>query len=178
VPQTLSQRKPNSLLPKWWLIVLLLLGSVAVWRIFFAAPWPVLTAERLQVAQAQWQAAGDASYELEVHVQGERLERHVVRVRGGEAVEALHNERPLTEARMLDTWTVPGMFDTLAADLTFTGANSGGATGGSRPRLRLWCQFDSATGIPLRYRRLDWERGLDVSWEVVRFTPVLEKSAP
>lgn len=135
-------------------------------RRFFGDPTPELTAELLQAAEQRWTAAAIRDYDVEVELKSRQLETYAVEVRHGEAQRALRNERPLKQLRTFETWSVPGMFETIHTDL----ANSDRAKNPHVPQMTLQAEFDPDTGVPLKYRRIEWKTGsLEISWRVTRF---------
>lgn len=121
---------------------------------------PALTAERFAAAQAKWEAAGPASYEIEIDVRGAQPALYTVTVERGEPVSAARNSTPLKQRRTWETWSVPGMFDTVASDV---------AALNERSNLVVRCEFDPEFGFPAKYERIEMGTGQQVRWEVKRF---------
>jgi hypothetical protein len=95
-----------------------------------------------------------------------------VSVRQGEVTSATENGTPLTQRRTLGSWSVPGMFRTIAIDLQHAiepmqvGPNEVN-------EVTPQGIFDAHYGYPVRYRRIQW--GSDVpeaSWIVTKFEVV------
>jgi hypothetical protein len=141
-------------------------------------PLPELDAEQLREARQRWQQWGPSTYQMEVQVSGRQAATYELEVVDHEVISALHNGRPLRRRRAFDAWSVPGMFDTIEADLRMQQRVQ------SHPdpetsELRLQCKFDPHYGYPARYRRTEFRRqgpNFVVSWEVTAFerpeTPV------
>jgi hypothetical protein len=147
-------------------------GGIAVTRIYWGEKTPTLTVEAYEVAKQQWKQAPLQSYRVTVEVHADKTTTYAVEVRDGVARSVLMNQTPLSESRLFDIWSVPGMLSTIAEDIEHVRAMSKSENTGNTPRLRLWCQFDPQNGLPLKYRRLDWDKGIDVSWRVKDFQPL------
>lgn len=132
---------------------------VAVFALAIRRSLPALTAEQLAAAEVRWDTAHLQDYAIEIEVVGAQPAVYVVEVRDGEPISATRNERPLTQRRTWETWTVPGMFDTLASDVESLAAGQ---------NLVVRCQFNDV-GVPQRYDRIELGTGQQVSWEVKRF---------
>ncbi len=120
---------------------------------------PALTADRLTQADARWRAARVRDYNIEIEVRGAQPAVYAVEVREGEPISATRNARPLTQRRTWETWTVPGMFDTLASDVDSLAAG----------RNLVVRSLFTDVGLPERYERIEMGTGHQVSWEVKRF---------
>jgi hypothetical protein len=104
-----------------------------------------------------------------VEVTGSQPGAYRVLVADGEAQEAFRNGQPLQQHRTFETWSVPGMFSTIEADLT---RQQGKASAGVSPaRMTLRAEFDPEFGYPRKYRRIEWGQGIEVHWEVEKFEP-------
>lgn len=130
---------------------------------------PALTREALAAAVRQWQENGPSDYDVEVEVDGRAKDVYRVSVRGGVAVSLQHNGTPINRPRVWDTWSVPGMFDTIRRDLDSVEAVESGRATGQTPQLRLKCDFDPRYGYPQRYRRTEKSGGREVIWNVIEF---------
>jgi hypothetical protein len=133
---------------------------------------PELTPETLAAAQSRWDATGLQDYRVEVRVQARETERYAVEVRDGDALQAWRNERPLTQRRVFDTWSIPGMFSTMADDLDRAARAKAGTAPPGSGQLMLRCEFDETTGAPLEYHRIEWGSHLEVRWQIVRLVAV------
>lgn len=150
-------------------VILGIAFSLFLARRFFGDSSPELTSERLAEAQARWQKAQWKNYRVEVDVQSRQREQYAVEVRNGEPRQAWRNGRALTQTRVFDTWSVPGMFTTLADDLDV--AHRGGDKANAGAQLHLRCTFDVATGAPLRYRRIEWGNNFEILWQITKLEP-------
>lgn len=134
---------------------------------------PALSRTGLEAAERRWQAAGVTDYSLEVVVRGRQPATYSVVVRGGQVQTATRNGQPLTQPRTMDTWSVPGMFRTIATDLETVERAAAGDTAAARLLLRA--RFDPQLGYPARYHRVEAVRvgaNPEVSWQVVRYTAI------
>jgi hypothetical protein len=159
--------RPRSCLP---ILIGMALGAVLAFFLagrFLGGRLPEMSRSDLTAARERWQAAGIADYEIEVEVQSRQLEKYRVIVAGGEPQEAWRNDRPLKQVRTFDTWSVPGMFDTIETDVEAS-EDKGNA---QAPKLTLQAEFDTKTGVPLRYRRIEWGKDVQISWQVTKFAP-------
>ena len=149
------------------ILIGVLLGIVlAIYLIqkIYGDPTPPLTAEALKQAEAKWRDAQIRDYDIEIEVQARQRETYAVEVRDGEPLQAWRNERPLKQIRTFDTWSVPGMFDTIHSDFDRTDRQ-----GKPAPELMLRAEFDERTGVPLKYKRIQWGADIEISWRVTKF---------
>jgi hypothetical protein len=146
--------------------VLIALGLVVI-RQRIADPTPALTSRAFDAAWEQWRRQGPADYEIHIRVSGAQPATYRVVVVDGEAKQAFRNGQPLQQRRIFETWSVPGMFSTIEADLTRQQGKS--ATGVAPARMTLRAEFDPEYGYPRKYRRIEWGQGIEVNWEVERF---------
>jgi Family of unknown function (DUF6174) len=174
-PQNVSQRW---FLFRGWLpcMVFALAGSLWLLRMFIGDATPPLSPEALEAAEKLWESQHIENYRVTVQVQADRLSTYSVEVKQGRPTQVLLNNTALTDARIFDTWTLPGMFNTIAEDLTHVNAQQSGKAEANVPRLRLWCLFDQQNGLPLKYRRLDWQKGIDVTWSITKFEIVSKEN--
>jgi len=135
-------------------------------RWYFADPSPLLTRELLREAQSRWKAAAIHDYDVEVEVKSRQVETYAVEVRNDVPQQAWRNGQPLKQVRVFDTWSVPGMFATLSDDLDRCAPAS--QAKGEGLQLMLRCTFDPKTGAPMRYRRIEWGKDLDISWQITK----------
>jgi hypothetical protein len=146
-----------------------LIVTMAVLRWQLADPTPALSADSFQAARRLWAQRGPADYDLEVEVQGPQPGKYRVVVRGGQPTAAFRNEQPLKQQRTFGTWSVPGMFGTMARDLEQVERRRTGNVAARVPDLTLRAQFDSELGYPVRYLRIESGSTADVTWKVTRF---------
>lgn len=119
-------------------------------------------------ARAKWKASGPASYDIQIAVEGLQRAVYRVQVRDGKAVSATRNDAPLTDPRTIGTWSVPGMFDTIASDVEHSEEPieiSARESHYVSPRAL----FDEQYGYPARYRRIEWGSNVEASWTVTEF---------
>ena len=162
---TLNRKRAWGYLP---ILIGVVLGiGVALWLVqrYFGDPRSPLTAEALRRAELAWREAGISDYDVEVEVKSRQTETYAVHVRDGKPLSAERNGRPLKQIRTFDTWSVPGMFDTIHSDL----ATADHAKNPAAPELTLQATFDSQTGVPQSYRRIQWGQDLEISWRVTKF---------
>ncbi len=130
---------------------------------------PRLTPAAFDAAQERWAGNGPRDYNVEVVVEGRQPATYRTEVRGGEVQSAYRNGQPLTQARTMGTWTVPGMFATMETDVRRI---EQAAAEGTATSLILRAQFDPRYGYPARYHRTETVRyGANpaVSWRVTLF---------
>ena len=153
-------------------IVLGLAAMIAVAMLSRGSVARRLTPELFQEAMAKWKQEQPQDYDIEIQVRGNQPATYYVEVRGGDARLALRNGQPLTQRRTFSTWSVPGMFATVARDVDALERRAAGQTDKSVPDLNLRATFDPRYGYPARYRRLQYQSSVEVEWEVTRFKVV------
>lgn len=117
-------------------------------------------------ALKRWEAKAPPDYDLEVTVTGSQPALYRVEVRGGEPRQAWRNNQPLGQKRSFFTWTVDGMFGTLAEDRARW--QSAEKMGGQLP-FSLRVAYDPNWGYPVRYQRREYSSAVEVDWQVTRF---------
>jgi hypothetical protein len=130
---------------------------------------PLVTEEMLADAQATWQRTAPDSYDVEVAVIGRETATYRVEVRDGEIQTASRDGQPLRQQRTWGTWTVPGMFETIARDVAAVEQARSGKLESGTPQLVLRGQFDPQWGFPRRYQRTELHKfgaNQEVLWEV------------
>lgn len=155
-----------------WLLAGLFLGVVVTLIVFrwqYADPFPEITPADFQAARQRWEQQGPQNYNIEVQVTGTRAATYRVQVRDGAATAAWINATPLPQQRTWGTWSVRGMFGTIARDIDALERRAAGQADKSTPRLTLRAEFDERTGYPIRYRRIQWGSPVEVTWEVTQF---------
>jgi hypothetical protein len=153
-------------------IALCIALGVPAWLAWRDRP-PTLGRAELEQARERWRQNGPASYDLAVRVSGLRAAVYRVEVRDGVAVSATIDGRPLRDRRTFATWSVPGMFATMEADVEHVETRAVEAVPRSA-RLALYGTFHARLGYPQRYHRIEWgEAGTDqeTTWEVLSFQP-------
>ncbi len=157
-----------------------LLGLVAglvYYRQTSASPTPALTPELFDQARSHWAEESIDNYDVEIQVTGLQAATYFVEVRRGIARKALRNGQPLRQQRTLGTWSVNGMFSTIASDVERLRHPKKEHAQANALHLKLRAEFDPQWGFPRRYYRLEQVRfgnNRSVSWRVTRFQPVGE----
>jgi hypothetical protein len=152
---------------------------------------PRLSQQDFDEAQRLWRENGPGDYDIEIEVSGRQPAVYRVEVRSGEAAAAFRNGQKLTHRRTWATWTVPGMFGTLASDFRHVALVEAGTADENTPRLSLYGVFHPSYGYPQQYRRIMLSQGreesmahrigqsplpaggdsaMEVSWKVREFT--------
>jgi len=132
-----------------------------------------LSGDNLDKALQKWEKQAPQNYDIEIQVSGRQASRYHVEVRGGEPLRATRNGEPLTQRRTWWTWTAPGMFETLRADVRNMDKFAAGEKG--VPHLSVLVEFDSKYGFPRRYVRVESVKmggNPEVSWQVTEFNVV------
>src|SRR4029450_13111439 len=93
------------------------IGSLVVLRSVNNDPTPRLTPEVYYAALERWKAAAPPDYDIEVQVTGPQAAVYRVQARGGQPLAAMRNGHSLNQRRTFGTWSVPGMFSTMARDV-------------------------------------------------------------
>lgn len=129
---------------------------------------PLLNRDAWKVARSQWYQREPANYDLEIRVIGAQESLYRIEVRDRRVSAATRNGDPLRDPRTWETWSVPGMFDTLAADLDAVAGDA------RQPpaNLLLRARFDPEWGVPLEYQRYQFDPPFDAHWHVTRFDPL------
>lgn len=131
-----------------------------------------LNSERFEAAQNLWRESGPTDYDIEVQTSGPRVARYRVQVRESEAVAAFIDDRPITSPHAIATWSVPGMFGTIASDVESQAAIAEGTADDDTPHVAIWGVFDSTLGYPTHYRRVQWSDDLEAGFDVVSFREI------
>jgi len=133
---------------------------------------PPLAADDLAAAERLWEENAPGDYNLEVEIGGRQSGRFHVEVRSGKATHVTRNGVP-PQRRTWDTWTVPGMFDTLHQELELA-EKPEGAFGQPGARAVERVVFDDQLGFPRRYERFVLGTVYEVRWEVTQFEAVVK----
>ncbi|HEV3025817.1 MAG TPA: DUF6174 domain-containing protein [Pirellulales bacterium] len=131
---------------------------------------PPLTADGLAAAEERWKEHESADYNMDVEIGGRQPGHFHVEVRSGRATKVTRNGVE-PQRRTWDTWTVPGMFDTLEQELDLA-ARPEGAFGQPGARAVMRALFDPELGLPRRYERFVLGTAYEVRWQVTRFETV------
>jgi hypothetical protein len=152
---------------RWGLVAfaLTMLAAIVAICIWFRNPAAPITRSAFEDARRRWEESQIADYDVEIEVQGRQAAVYRVRVRNNRVASALRNGYPLKQRRTQGTWSVPGMFDTIEADLENV---ESARREGAAQKLLLRAVFDSKLGYPSYYHRGELG-GDDVVWRVRRF---------
>lgn len=178
-PDGQSNQSPRRMTPldrARWLIVAALAGLlvtasglVVVVAINNRGRLPVLSPEDFEKAQSRWAAKPLSNYDAEVRVVARSHEVYKVQVRDGVVLTAERDGVPIRQARSQETWSIPGMFDTISSDIDNLRIVESGKADANTPQLALRGLFDAEHGHPIRYLRTEkkkWSPNYEVSWEV------------
>lgn len=142
-------------------------GAAFALQYFVAERLPDLTEASLETAMQHWQQVGPASYVMEIELRGAQPGHVHVEVEDRVVTREQRDGR--TPGRWTwDTWSVPGMFDTLAQDLQIAADPQQQIQASQGTKWQLRCEFDSKYGYPLQYHRLV-TGGPEVFWRVTSF---------
>jgi hypothetical protein len=136
---------------------------------------PLISRERLMDAKETWANANVKSYTVEINVTGPQAAVYRVDVRDGEVVRALRNDQPLANRRTFGTWSVPGMFHTIDADVTNIEKVRNGTAEPFVPQVRIRGKFHPVYGYPERFHRVEMRKmgaNPEVTWQVTQFEPI------
>lgn len=153
--------------------ILGLIGAFVLWRAFSNhAALPEMHRQEWLDALHRWEAAAVRDYDIRISVSGRQAATYAVEVRDGEAIDATRNNEPLPQKRTWATWTVEGMFETIARDLESVEKHMEGRADSSTPQLQLRALFHPQLGYPQQYLRTEMVRfgsNVEVSWQVTKF---------
>jgi hypothetical protein len=133
---------------------------------------PKLTLDRFHEAKARWAERAPRNYNIQVAVTGRQAAVYYAEVRDGEVFAATRDGEVLSRLRTVDTWTVPGMFETIQSDVVNLQRHLDGSADQNTPQVLLRGYFGEQSGVPLRYHRTElrkWGPNVEVMWEVKRF---------
>jgi hypothetical protein len=144
------------------------LASVVLALEFFVVERiPILTESEFDVAKKRWVQNGPKSYDMEIELRGAQPGSVKVNVRN-RVVQAEMRDGRVPPEHTWDTWSVPGMLNTVELDMG-TAENPEQAIGAPPgAKWELHCEFDPKLGIPRRYHRIA-SFGPEVYWRVTRF---------
>lgn len=128
---------------------------------------PLMTQADLEAARKRWQEHGPISYDMDIDLRGARPGRVEISVRNRVAI-AETRDGLVPKEHTWETWTVPGMFNTLETDLEIAENPEQTIQAAPGTEWQLRCEFDPVLGIPRRYHRLA-TGGPEVYWRVTRF---------
>jgi hypothetical protein len=130
---------------------------------------PLLTQSDLDAAKKRWQEHGPVSYDMEIQLRGAQPGRVKVNVRDRVVAAEARDER-IPKEHTWETWSVPGMFNTIETDMEIADNPEQAIQAAPGTKWQLRCEFDAATGLPRRYHRMA-SNGPEVYWRVTRFEP-------
>jgi hypothetical protein len=154
---------------------LFVLGSVAfalaslvmAVEFFVVERIPLLTESELDNAKKLWQKHGPVSYDMDVEIRGAQPGKVQVNVRN-RVVTAETRDGRVPKEHTWETWSVPGMLNTLELDMETAENPEQAIQAPPGTKWQLRCEFDPELGIPRRYHRLV-SSGPEVYWRVTRF---------
>ena len=169
-PQSTVNRTTS---PRRWLYILGIVTILASWAIYFIRDG-VSDVDQLLLndAKSAWNNSGIHSYEIEVLVTTFQKDRYVVSVRDSEVFAVELNGTPLKRLHAFETWSVDGMFETIARDLEHVENLNSGNAGPETCEILIKGAFDTRFHCPRKYLRFEiggQNQTPDVSWEVTRF---------
>ena len=132
-----------------WVIGPTIVVTVAFIPFLFKGRMQPVTAERLEVARAQWHQAHISDYEMEVEVSGTQSGVYQITVRGGD-LQHMTRDGQQANPHEGEYWTVEGLFRTIVEELHLPDPMAGGPrpSGGQRALL---ASFDHRLGYPLKF---------------------------
>lgn len=156
---------------RWWVLAAVVMGTaagVAVWLQFRPA---LLTEESLREARARWEAAGPASYVLELEMSGAFSDTRRVEVRDGRVVGMTTDgaEVPVTA---WEHWSVEALFGSLATEIANAREPRKIFGGTTQTSVTLRARFDPELGHPTYFLRHVSGTFVDMSWRVVTLEPL------
>ncbi|MGQ0613861.1 MAG: DUF6174 domain-containing protein [Planctomycetaceae bacterium] len=155
-------RRPLPILPI--LLFALIAGGVTLFFLLRGKGEP-LTLPALEAARALWAEQGPRDYDLTVRVSGAMSGDHAIAVREGRVVSMRTGDVEAARTAWA-YWTVPGMLDFLAEELSRAEI---GRKGGGETLLRA--SFDAAYGYPRTFLRHHVGDRQSIAWEVTSFDP-------
>jgi Family of unknown function (DUF6174) len=148
-------------------IAFALVSLVLALEFFVVERIPLLTESELIAAKKRWQEHGPASYDMEIELRGAQPGHVQLSVRN-RVVAAETRDGRVPKEHTWETWTVPGMFNTLETDMEIAENPEQTIQAAAGTKWQLRCEFDPKLGIPRRYHRLA-SGGPEVYWRVMRF---------
>jgi hypothetical protein len=133
-----------------------IVGAIAYLRWVNYDPTPLLTPQHYYSARDRWRANGPKDYDVEIKVSGPQAATYRVQVRGGLAQAAWRNGHPLQQRRTFGTWSVDGMFSTIARDIDVLERRAAGQADINETELILRAEFDPQHSYPRIYKRIEW----------------------
>ncbi len=148
-------------------IAFVLASLVLAIEFFVVERIPLLAESELIGAKKRWQEHGPVSYDMDIEIRGAQPGRVQINVRNRVVATETRDGR-VPKEHTWETWTVPGMFNTLETDMEIAENPEQAIQAPPGTKWQLRCEFDPVLGIPRRYQRLASD-GPDVYWRVKRF---------
>ena len=169
-PQSSTKRSPSR---KRWPYIFGITLILASWAVYYIRDGVAdISVDRLDVAKTNWSETGIKDYEIEVLVTTFQKDRYQVTVRNGDVVAVDLNGNSLKRLHAFKTWSVDGMFETIARDLEHIDNRTAGNSGPETCEILIKGAFDPNYHFPRKYLRFEiggQNQTPDVSWEVIRF---------
>ncbi len=148
-------------------LALAVAGILLALQYFVAERIPELTEAKLETAKKLWQEHGPASYDMDIELRGAQPGLVHIEVQK-RVVTATTRDGRVPPQWTWDTWSVPGMFDTLTQDLQIAEDPQKEIDAAPGTNWQLRCEFDAEIGVPRRYHRVV-SGGPEVYWRVTNF---------
>ena len=149
-------------------LALAIAGVVLALQYFVVEHIPDLTDAKLASATKRWQEKGPANYDMDIEIRGAEPGSAHVEVRNRVVTAATRDGR-VTPEHTWNTWSVPGMFETLSRDIEIAEDPEKAIQAAPGTKWRLRCEFDPVLGYPRRYHRMVTGGGPEVYWRVAQF---------
>jgi Family of unknown function (DUF6174) len=154
---------------------LFVLGSIAfalaslvlALEFFVVERIPLLTQSELNDAKKRWQEHGPVSYDMDIELRGAQPGSVQISVRNRVVTAETRDER-VPKEHTWDTWSMPGMFNTLETDMEIAENPEQAIQAAPGTKWELRCEFDPEFGIPRSYHRVA-SGGPEVYWRVKHF---------
>jgi hypothetical protein len=130
---------------------------------------PRLTEEAYRAAAQKWDERGPANYNLDLELSGNRPGKVHDEVRDRQPVRMTRDGVQPRQERTWYYWTVPGMLDTISAELEMAQNPSTSFDAPQATQVAIWAEFDPELGYPRRYDRVVLGTNLEIHWKVTRF---------
>jgi hypothetical protein len=148
-------------------IVFAIVALLLAVEFFVVERIPPMTQADVDRAKKLWLERGPTDYDMSIELRGAQPGKVEVSVRHRVVAAETRNGRVPPE-HTWDTWSVPGMFDTLEKDLDIAENPEQTIQAPPGAKWQLFCEFDPDLGIPRRYHRLA-SGGPEVYWRVTKF---------
>lgn len=136
-------------------------------QFFVAERLPELTEAELAKAKKLWQEKGLSDYDIEIEIRGAQPGSVHAEVRHSSVMAETRDQR-VPPQWTWDTWSVPGLFETLEQDMQIAEDPEHEIQAAKGTKWQLRCEFDTEFGYPRRYHRLV-TGGPEVYWQVTNF---------